>query len=218
MTLGGSPWATADSPRGIRGRRPGPAVSGARPLARRAPAQLSWWRRGGATRSRERAFGVPRLRGRRVRLQFLLRSWEVPRGTLCGAFYAHVLACLRCGGRLRVIVTVEDPVAVRQILAARRPAETLGPARRPVPPPWPTDLPRLISQGGTGLQSAAVSPASRVSLPSRVTAPAPGPRMVPPGPPPPGAALDTAHAGRAPSPTGPVRQPAWGDVRAGASC
>jgi hypothetical protein len=43
------------------------------------------------------------------------------------AFALDVLACPRCGGRLRVVATVEDPVAVRQILAARRPAEPLGP-------------------------------------------------------------------------------------------
>ena len=43
------------------------------------------------------------------------------------AFAIDVLACPRCGGRLHVIATVEDLVAVRQILAARRPAETLGP-------------------------------------------------------------------------------------------
>jgi uncharacterized protein YbaR (Trm112 family) len=43
------------------------------------------------------------------------------------AFALDVLACPRCGERLRVIATVEDPVAVRQILAARRLAETLGP-------------------------------------------------------------------------------------------
>ena len=42
-------------------------------------------------------------------------------------FAIVVLACPRCGGRLRVIAPVEDPVAVRQICAARRPAETLGP-------------------------------------------------------------------------------------------
>jgi uncharacterized protein YbaR (Trm112 family) len=43
------------------------------------------------------------------------------------AFALDVLACPRCGGRLRVVATVEDPVAVRQILAARRPPEPLGP-------------------------------------------------------------------------------------------
>ena len=43
------------------------------------------------------------------------------------AFAIDVLACLRCGGRLRVIATVEDPLAVRQILAAAPPG--------PGPPP-----------------------------------------------------------------------------------
>ena len=44
------------------------------------------------------------------------------------AFAIDVLACLRCGGRLRVIATVEDPLAVRQILAAA----PLGPGPPPV--------------------------------------------------------------------------------------
>ena len=48
------------------------------------------------------------------------------------AFALDVLACPRCGGRLRVIATVEDPVAVRQLLAVQRPAGTLGPGL-PVP-------------------------------------------------------------------------------------
>jgi uncharacterized protein YbaR (Trm112 family) len=43
------------------------------------------------------------------------------------AFALDVLACPGCGGRLRVVATVEDPVAVRQILAARRPPEPLAP-------------------------------------------------------------------------------------------
>ena len=34
------------------------------------------------------------------------------------ALAIDVLACLRCGGRLRVTATVEDPLVVRQILAA----------------------------------------------------------------------------------------------------
>ena len=34
------------------------------------------------------------------------------------AFDIDVLACPRCGGRLRLIATVEDPDAIRQILAA----------------------------------------------------------------------------------------------------
>jgi uncharacterized protein YbaR (Trm112 family) len=32
-------------------------------------------------------------------------------------FDVDVLACPRCGGRLRVIATVQDPAAVRAILA-----------------------------------------------------------------------------------------------------
>ena len=56
------------------------------------------------------------------------------------AFAIDVLACPRCGGRLRVIATVEDPVAVRQILAARRPAETLGPG-----PPGPAGAPAIAN-------------------------------------------------------------------------
>jgi hypothetical protein len=33
------------------------------------------------------------------------------------AFAFDVLACPRCGARLRVLATVEDPVVVRRILA-----------------------------------------------------------------------------------------------------
>jgi hypothetical protein len=42
------------------------------------------------------------------------------------AFAIDALACPSCGGRLRVIATVEDPLAVREILTAARTAETLG--------------------------------------------------------------------------------------------
>jgi uncharacterized protein YbaR (Trm112 family) len=34
------------------------------------------------------------------------------------AFEIDVLACPRCGGRLRLMATVEDPGAIRAILAA----------------------------------------------------------------------------------------------------
>jgi hypothetical protein len=44
------------------------------------------------------------------------------------AFAIDVLACPNCGGPMRVIATVEDPLAVRQILAAQRVAEPLGPS------------------------------------------------------------------------------------------
>jgi hypothetical protein len=43
------------------------------------------------------------------------------------AFAIDVLACPNCGGRLRVIATVEDVLAVRHILAAQRWAQPLGP-------------------------------------------------------------------------------------------
>jgi hypothetical protein len=33
------------------------------------------------------------------------------------AFALDVLACPRCGARMRVLATVEDPVVVRQIMA-----------------------------------------------------------------------------------------------------
>ena len=53
-------------------------------------------------------------------------------------FDLDVLACPRCGGRLRVLATVQDPLAVQAILAhlARsRVAEPPGPA-----PPAPAAI------------------------------------------------------------------------------
>jgi len=47
------------------------------------------------------------------------------------AFDIDVLACPRCGGRLRLIATVEDPDAIRAILAAL--AESREPAGRAPP-------------------------------------------------------------------------------------
>ena len=47
------------------------------------------------------------------------------------AFDIDVLACPRCGGRLRLMATVEDPDAVRAILAAL--AESRGIAGRAPP-------------------------------------------------------------------------------------
>ena len=44
------------------------------------------------------------------------------------AFAIDVLACPNWGGPMRVIATVEDPLAVRQILAAQRVAEPPGPS------------------------------------------------------------------------------------------
>ena len=42
------------------------------------------------------------------------------------AFEIDVLACPRCGGRLRLIATVEDPDAIRAILAAVAVSRELG--------------------------------------------------------------------------------------------
>lgn len=47
-------------------------------------------------------------------------------GLMRRAFALGVLASARCGGRLRLIAMVEDPVAVRQILAVGRPSDMLG--------------------------------------------------------------------------------------------
>jgi hypothetical protein len=48
-------------------------------------------------------------------------------GLMRRAFAIDVLACPRCGGRLRLVGAVEDPVAVREILAASRSIEPVGP-------------------------------------------------------------------------------------------
>jgi hypothetical protein len=57
------------------------------------------------------------------------------------AFAIDVLACLRGGEELRVIVTVEDPLAVRQILAAM----PLGPG--------PSSSAQLLDQGARASQT-----------------------------------------------------------------
>jgi len=54
------------------------------------------------------------------------------------AFALDLLVCPRCGGRLRVIATVGDPAAVRQILTVQRPADPRGPG----PPPSPASSAR----------------------------------------------------------------------------
>jgi uncharacterized protein YbaR (Trm112 family) len=50
------------------------------------------------------------------------------------AFDLDVLACPRCRGRLRLIATVEDPEAIRAILAARAGSRTVVGGRRRVRP------------------------------------------------------------------------------------
>ena len=50
-------------------------------------------------------------------------------------FAVDVLACPRCGGRMRVVATIEDPVVIRKILTH------LGlPTEVPAPRPPPSDL------------------------------------------------------------------------------
>ena len=76
-----------------------------------------------------------------------------------------------------------------------------GPARRAVPSPWPPDLPRLSSTSGTRpLDPLRRIGASRVSLPPHLRTPKSRARRGPPG-----AVLDTARAGRAPSRSSAVR-------------
>jgi uncharacterized protein YbaR (Trm112 family) len=54
-------------------------------------------------------------------------------------FDLDVLACPRCGGRLRVIAAVQDPLAVQAILAHR--ARSAAPAPPGPAPPAPAALP-----------------------------------------------------------------------------
>ena len=57
-------------------------------------------------------------------------------------FNLDVLACPRCGGRLRVIAAVQDPLAVQAILAHL--PRSGAPAPPPAPPaPAPSRSPRL---------------------------------------------------------------------------
>ena len=51
------------------------------------------------------------------------------------AFEIDGVACLRCGGRLRLIATVEDPRAIREVLGAL--ARSTEPVDR-APPPSPS--------------------------------------------------------------------------------
>jgi len=59
------------------------------------------------------------------------RAWSWP-DLLRHTFAVDVLACPRCGGRMRVIATIEDPVVIRKILThLGLPTEVSGPR----PPP-----------------------------------------------------------------------------------
>src|SRR5206468_7375165 len=62
------------------------------------------------------------------------RAWSWP-DLLRHTFAVDVLACPRCGGRMRVIATIEDPVVIRKILTH------LGlPTEPPSPRPPPRNL------------------------------------------------------------------------------
>ena len=54
------------------------------------------------------------------------------------AFEIDVLACPRCGGRLRLIATVDDPDAIRAILAAGAVSRELADRAPPFAPPLDT--------------------------------------------------------------------------------
>ena len=49
------------------------------------------------------------------------------------AFAIDVLACLHCGGRLRLIATLHDPAVIRKLLAHLGMAPS-GPSPGPAPP------------------------------------------------------------------------------------
>ena len=53
------------------------------------------------------------------------------------AFEIDVLACPRCGGRLRLIATVEDPREIREVLSAL--ALSAAPMDRAPPPSTSVD-------------------------------------------------------------------------------
>jgi uncharacterized protein YbaR (Trm112 family) len=49
------------------------------------------------------------------------------------SFAIDVLACPNCGGRLRLIATLHDPVVIRKLLAHLKMARS-GPSPGPAPP------------------------------------------------------------------------------------
>jgi hypothetical protein len=62
------------------------------------------------------------------------RKWSWPE-LMRHAFGVDVLACTRCGGRMHVVATIEDPVVIRRILTH------LGlPTEGSAPRPPPSDL------------------------------------------------------------------------------
>jgi hypothetical protein len=62
------------------------------------------------------------------------RKWSWP-DLMRHTFGVDVLSCVRCGGRMRVVATIEDPLVIRRILTH------LGlPTAAPAPRPPPADL------------------------------------------------------------------------------
>ena len=68
------------------------------------------------------------------------RSWTLA-ASMRRVFALDVLACPRCGGRLPVIATIQDPVAVRTILAHLGPSGAAEPPGPAPPAPIPIGSP-----------------------------------------------------------------------------
>jgi hypothetical protein len=63
---------------------------------------------------------------------FIARGWTWA-ALMHRAFAIDVLACVHCGGRLRLIATLHDPVVIRKLLAHLGMARS-GPSPGPAPP------------------------------------------------------------------------------------
>ena len=79
------------------------------------------------------------------------------------AFAIDVLACAHCGGRLRLIATLHDPVVIRKLLAHLGMARS-GPSPRPRPSR--AQRRRALIASGRGARAADLPPlaASRRQL------------------------------------------------------
>jgi len=76
------------------------------------------------------------------------------------AFERDVLACPRCGGRMRLIATIEDPLVIRRILAHLR-----------LPPEGPDPYPSRPPPGATGDLFADIPAYARYPAPALGRAP-----------------------------------------------
>ena len=59
-----------------------------------------------------------------------VRKWSWP-DLMRRTFGVNVLACARCGGRMRVVATIDDPVVIRRILTRHLGLPTAVPSPRP---------------------------------------------------------------------------------------